>query len=395
MKALYRILGLFLVLVSCAVPPDAPRLDLGKISFNDLAGWRDDTQAPALAAFRRSCAKMATAPDDQPLDPAGGVGGRMADWRAACEAAGAVAKGDDGAARRFFETRFTPLRMSDRGETEGLFTGYYEPLLNGAKAPGGRFTVPIHGLPENLVTVDLGLFADDLAARRIAGRVVDGALAPYHRRDEIVAGALRGTAPVLAWVDDPVDAFFLHVQGSGRIGLVDGGVMRVGYAAANGRAYVSIGRTLIEQGAISREAVSMQTIRAWLASNPERIDEILGRNPSYVFFRELVGDGPLGAQGVALTPGRSLAVDRAFLPLGAPVWLDIMAPSADIGGPDRTLRRLVIAQDVGGAIKGPLRGDLFWGFGPEAEWVAGRMKHRGGYVLLLPKPLAEAMLGAS
>ena len=393
MKALRRIavIGLFLALAACGAPPGPPRLDLERLSFGDLEGWRDDAQGAALTAFVRSCDKMSSAAEDRPLGRSGGVGGLIADWRGACAAAVAVPAGDDGAARQFFEAYFAPFRMTDQGDGEGLFTGYYEPLLNGAAVPGGRFTVPIHGLPPDLVSVDLGLFSDDLGTRKIIGRVVGGALLPYLRRSEIAAGALCGKAPVLAWVDDPVDAFFLHVQGSGRIGLDGGGVMRVGYAGANGRAYVSIGRALIDNGAIRREDVTLQSIRAWLAANPGQAADILALNPSYVFFRELVGDGPLGAQGVALTPGRSLAVDRRFLPLGAPIWLDIMAPSAVPGAPDRVLRRLVIAQDTGGAIKGPLRGDLFWGFGPEAESIAGRMKHTGGYVLLLPKALAETL----
>ncbi|MCH7554536.1 MAG: murein transglycosylase A [Proteobacteria bacterium] len=393
MKALRRIavIGLFLALAACGAPPGPPRLDLERLSFGDLEGWRDDAQGAALTAFVRSCDKMSSAAEDRPLGRSGGVGGLIADWRGPCAAAVAVPAADDGAARQFFEAYFTPFRMTDQGDSEGLFTGYYEPLLNGAAAPGGRFTVPIHGLPPDLVSVDLGLFSDDLGSRKIIGRVVGGALLPYPRRGEIAAGALRGKAPVLAWVDDPVDAFFLHVQGSGRIGLDGGGVMRVGYAGANGRAYVSIGRALIDNGAIRREDVTLQSIRAWLAANPGQAADILALNPSYVFFRELVGDGPLGAQGVALTPGRSLAVDRRFLPLGAPIWLDIMAPSAVPDAPDRVLRRLVIAQDTGGAIKGPLRGDLFWGFGPEAESIAGRMKHPGGYVLLLPKALAETL----
>jgi membrane-bound lytic murein transglycosylase A len=393
MKALRRIaaIGLLLTLASCGAPPGPPRLDLERLSFDDLEGWRDDAQGVALTAFLRSCGKLSSAAGDRPLGRSGGVGGLIEDWRGPCAAAVAVPVADDGAARQFFEAYFTPFRMTDQGEGEGLFTGYYEPLLNGAAAPGGRFTVPIHGLPPDLVSVDLGLFSDDLGSRKIIGRLVDGALLPYPRRGEIVAGALRGKAPVLVWVDDPVDAFFLHVQGSGRIGLAGGGVMRVGYAGANGRAYVSIGRALIDNGAIRREDVTLQSIRAWLAANPGQSADILALNPSYVFFLELVGDGPLGAQGVALTPGRSLAVDRRFLPLGAPIWLDIMAPSAVPGAPDRVLRRLVIAQDTGGAIKGPLRGDLFWGFGPEAESIAGRMKHTGGYVLLLPKALAETL----
>ncbi len=377
MKALRRItiIGLLLAVASCGEPSGPPRLDLEEISFSDLEGWRDDNQGLALSAFRRSCGKMSS----------------ELDWRDACAAARALAGDDDGAARDFFETHFTPLRMSDRGDTEGLFTGYYEPLLNGAGQPGGRFTVPIHGLPVEHVTADLGLFHDDLAGRKITGRVVDGVLMPYPRRGDIVAGALEGAASVLAWVDDPVDAFFLHVQGSGRISLADGGVMRVGFAGANGQAYASIGRALVERGAFSPDEASLQTIRAWLAANPDQAAEILALNPSYVFFRELTGDGPLGAQGVALTAGRSLAVDRDYIPLGEPIWLDIMAPSAEPGGPDRRLRRLVVAQDIGGAIKGPLRGDLFWGFGPDAEWVAGHMKHPGGYVLLLPKTLAKTL----
>jgi membrane-bound lytic murein transglycosylase A len=387
----FTVIGLFLFIVACAAPPGPPRLDLDEISFSDLAGWRDDAQAQALEAFLRSCGKITTAPVGKPFGLADGVGGRMGDWRGPCAAAGAVPEGDDRAARAFFEAHFTPFRLSDRGETEGLFTGYYEPLLSGAKTPGGRFTVPIHGLPGDLVTVKLGLFSDDLEGRKITGRVVDGALRPYPPRAEITAGALDGRAPVLAWVDDATDAFFLHVQGSGRIALDGGGVMRVGYAGANGRSYASIGRALVERGAISLQEASLQSIRAWLAANPDQTAEILALNPSYVFFRELKGDGPLGAQGVALTPARSLAVDRAYLPLGAPLWLDIMVPGVASGDPDRALRRLVIAQDVGGAIKGPIRGDLFWGFGPEAESVAGRMKHSGGYVLLLPKALAETL----
>ena len=214
---------------------------------------------------------------------------------------------------------------------------------------------------------------------------------PLPDRAAIATGALAGAAPVIAWVDDPVDAFFLHVQGSGRIALAGGGMLRVGYAGKNGHAYVSIGRALIERGALARADVSLQSIRAWLAANPGEAAAVLALNPSYVFFRELHGEGPLGAQGVPLTPGRSLAVDRRFLPLGAPLWLDVMAPASDPAAADRRLRRLVIAQDTGGAIRGPLRGDLFWGFGAEAESVAGRMKHPGGYVLLLPNPVAERL----
>ena len=228
------------------------------------------------------------------------------------------------------------------------------------------------------------------------GRVVDGALEPLPKRAAIDQGALDGEAPVIAWVDDPIDAFFLHVQGAGRIALAGGGVLRVGYAGSNGHAYASIGRALVERGALALEDVTLQSIRAWLAANPGAAADVLALNPSYVFFRKFDGamddsKGPIGTQGVPLTPGRSLAVDRRFLPLGAPLWLDIMAPATDEAAPDRRLRRLVIAQDTGGAIRGPLRGDLFWGFGRQAESVAGRMKHSGAYYLLLPNPVAERL----
>ena len=386
-------IGAALLLAACGLPPGPPRLDLAPVGFAALEGWCDDSQGAALAAFRRSCAAYRSAPDDRPV---GAIGGSVADWRAPCAAAGVVGAGDDAAARAFFEAWFAPFRLADRGRREGLFTGYYEPLLRGARQRGGRYTVPIHGLPADLVTVELGLFASDLDGRRITGRVADGALTPYPGRAAIGAGALEGRVPAIAWVDDPVDAFFLHVQGSGRIALAGGGELRVGYAGSNGRAYVSIGRALIERGAIARDDVSLQSIRAWLAAHPDEAAGVLALNPSYVFFRVLDGamddeEGPLGSQGVALTPGRSLAVDRRFLPLGAPLWLDIMAPAAETGSPDRRLRRLVVAQDTGGAIRGPLRGDLFWGFGAEAESVAGRMKHRGRYYLLLPRGVAERL----
>jgi membrane-bound lytic murein transglycosylase A len=380
---LTAVLGLIL-LAACARLPEAPRLDLEHSSFGALKGWQNDDQDEALSAFQRSCGAFAALPDDRSVGP---VGGTVADWRPACEAAAGIGRG---AARAFFEAWFTPFRASNRGASEGLFTGYYEPLLRGARQSGGGFTVPLHGRPSGLVTVDLGRFADDLEGRKIIGRVVDGMVAPLPDRGEIAAGALDGDAPVIAWVDDPVDAFFLHVQGSGRVALADGGMLRVGYGA-NGHAYTSIGKVLIERGEIARADVSLQSIRAWLASNPDQAADLLAANRSYVFFRELKGDGPLGAQEVALTPGRSLAIDRRFLSLGVPVWLDITAPGTSPGDADRPVRRLVIAQDTGGAIRGPVRGDVFWGFGPEAEFVAGHMKHRGGYYLLLPHTVAQRL----
>jgi len=379
------VLGALLALAACVqTPPPEPRLDLAPVSFADLPGWSADSQGEALVAFRRSCARIARLPDDRPLG-ALAAAGRAGDWRAPCAAAAQVPTDDDAAARRFFETWFAPYAARDRGRREGLFTGYFEPLLDGSRTRDSRYRIPLYGRPADLVTVDLGLFADDLAGRRITGRIDGGRLLPYESRAEIMAGALAGRAPVLAWVDDPVDAFFLQVQGSGRVRLREGGVLRLGYAASNGHPYVSIGRVLVARGALAPEAVSLQTIRAWIADHPDEAAALLAANPSYVFFRALSGDGPLGSQGAVLTPGRSLAVDRRFIPLGAPVYLVGTMPAPEAGDADRPLNRLLIAQDTGGAIRGPLRGDVFWGFGPRAEAIAGRMKHPGRIYLLLPR----------
>ena len=304
-----------------------------------------------------------------------------------------AAAGLEGAdkAREFFEAHFAPYEARNGAEAEGLFTGYFEPELRGATQADGRYAVPLYARPDDLVTVDLGLFRSALLGERLAGRVADGALKPYATRADIDGGALAARGLELVWVDDPIDAFFLHIQGSGRIVFEDGTTRRLAYAATNGHDYFSIGRRLVDIGALSREDVSMQTIRDWLAANPERASEVMHENASYVFFRWLeegqATDGPVGTQGVVLTAGRSLAVDRRFVPMTVPVWLESAAPDPDPAREDRPLRRLMVAQDSGGAIRGPVRGDVFWGTGAEAGAVAGRMKHAGRYWLLLPRGL--------
>ncbi|KZD12816.1 murein transglycosylase A [Oceanibaculum pacificum] len=387
-KAWSLIVGCALSLAACeqakppAPPPDA--LTLTTVAPGDLPGWTADDQVAALPALLKSCDRLKR----QPADRAFGSDGRfgvIGDWLPACEAAASLPNNPQ-AVRQFFETWFQPYRAANNGNPDGLFTGYYEAELNGSLTRTSRYSVPLHRRPDDLVMVDLGQFRDELKGQRIAGRVIDGNLKPYEDRAQIVGGALDSKRLEILWVDDPVDAFFLQIQGSGRVQLPDGKVVRVGYAGQNGHPYVAIGRELIAKGELSRENVSMQSIRAWLAANPGRADEIMNSNPSYVFFRELSGEGPVGAQGVALTPLRSLAVDRRFVPLGTPVWLDAEHP--DAGAP--RLRQLVIAQDVGGAIRGPVRGDLFWGHGDQAADRAGRMKSGGSYYLLLPKALTPA-----
>src|SRR5579864_875028 len=369
-----------------APPPAAPirppdHLVLHAVDFSDLPDWGADHQSAAVAALLRSCAQRLRASDAAAVGP-GGIAGHVADWRAPCDAATRLPMGDDAAARAFFAAWFRPYRCGNNDEAEGLFTGYYEPELTGARRRAPPFETPLLRRPPDLVQVDLGDFRPELRGQRIAGKVVDGRLKPYATRAEIEAGALDLLHLELFWVDDPVGAFFLEIQGSGRIRLRDGSEVRVGYDGQNGWPYVAIGRVLVERHFLEKESATLPGIRAWLAAHPKQAKSILDANPSYVFFREVRGDGPIGAEGAVLTPRRSLAVDTKFLPLGAPLWLDIRDEN---GAP---LRRLMIAQDTGGAIRGPVRGDFFWGHGSEAEARAGTMRARGGYYLLLPKTVA-------
>ena len=384
MPRLWLALALIAALAACAPtkPPAPPpdRLVLTPASFADLRGWTSDGVGAALAAFKKSCTRRLGFADSAAVGPQG-LAGTVADWRPPCAAAGTVDERDDTVARGFFETWFRPYRCANNSTTDGLFTGYYEPELTGARGRGPGFETPLMKRPPDLVAVELGDFRADWRGERIAGRVVDGRLKPYETRAQIEAGALDRLNLGFLWVGDPVAAFFLQVQGSGRIDLPDGSQVRVGFDGQNGWPYVAIGRAMIERGLIDRENATMPGIRAWLLAHPAEAKDILDANPSYVFFREIAGDGPVGSEGVVLTPGRSLAVDTKFLPLGAPFWLDAAEDAEHT-------ERLIIAQDTGGAIRGPVRGDVFWGHGPDAERRAGTMRAHGGYFLLLPKTVA-------
>lgn len=381
-----RLLAALLVLAlqACAPPVRPGGAALTPVGFAALPGWTEDRLDGALTAISRSCARIAALDPAQPLGPP--AFGAARDWQEVCRdlpPADAAA----GALRGFIETRFRAAALRDGDAENGLFTGYYEPVLRGSRRAGGAYRTPLLGRPDDLVMVELGSFRDNLRGERIAGRVAGGALRPYETRAQIEAGALGARARPLAYVDDPVDAFFLHIQGSGRVRLAEGGEMRVGYAAQNGHPYVPVGRILVERGALTRETVSMQSIRSWMAANPAEAGALMAANPSYVFFRELTGDGPLGSEGVPLTPGRSLAVDRLHVALGAPVWLDAEDPLT----PGRRLRRLLVAQDTGGAIRGVVRGDVFFGAGEEAAERAGRMRASGRLWVLLPAAVAARL----
>ncbi len=376
-----------IVLAIWSVPPPNPQsFGIKQVEYGQLDGWKADLQGQPLKALQRSCGVMGRLPAMRAIGR-DAIAGYARDWREPCAASKSIDVRDHAAARDFFEIWFEPFLVTYNGDDEGLFTGYYEPTLEGSLTPNSQYTTPLLARPKNLVTVRLGEFNREWSGEKIAGQVIAGRLRPYPTRADIVAGALRDTGQELVWVDDPIDAFFMHIQGSGRIVLPNGQIIRLGYDSQNGHPYTSIGRELIKDGALSREAVSMQSIRAWLESNPDRRAEMINRNASFVFFRVIDQDGPVGAQNVVLTPERSLAVDRRFIPLGVPMWVETKVPRQK--GEDKFWRRLMIAQDTGGAIRGAVRGDVFWGAGDEAAEVAGRMKHKGRYYMLLPRARSQ------
>ncbi len=347
-------------LAGCAGPSRAPG---APASVDRLDGWEGDRVSAAVPAFLKSCARFLPRGDAAPLDKTASKAdfGRVGDWRAPCRAAAALPPGDDAAARHFFETAFVPLPVTDHGDPEGLFTGYFEIELQGSRQRHGPYQTPIYRRPPGL-----GSHA-------------------FFTRAQIEDGALSGRRLELLWVTDPIDAFFLEIQGSGLVRLDDGETVRLGYDGQNGHKYIPVGRILIDRGTIPREKMTMTALRAWMQENPEAGKVLRRENPSYVFFRVLRGAGPLGSEGVELTPERSLAVDRAYIPLGVPIWLE--ADERFI--PGLGVRHLVVAQDTGGAIRGVVRGDLFWGAGEAAATRAGQMNARGRYYLLLPRDVAR------
>lgn len=381
-------------LAGCATQPPVNTaghaLGLTPVEYSALPGWGVDRADAALATFVGGCAAMNS---QQSLGGAGlaaSLGGSAQNWTAACNVARTLPAGDANAARAFFERAFQPYAVADTAsDGPGLFTGYYEPELSGSRAATSGFPTPLLRAPPELVTVDLTPFDEDLRGRHITGRIEGGTFVPYYDRAAIDAGALARRRLELLWVSDPVDAFVLQIQGSGRVRLPDGSVVRVSYDRQNGRPYVPIGRVLAQRGDIPLGQVTMPAIRAWLAAHPEQAASLMETDPSYVFFRELGGvrpdQGPPGALGAPLVPGRSIAVDKRFLPLGAPVFLDTTDP---LDG--SALRRLMVAEDLGGAIRGPVRADVFWGWDADAATRAGTMKAPGRAWLLLPRPAVVA-----
>jgi membrane-bound lytic murein transglycosylase A len=362
-----------LLLAACAPRPtalqagrtvDTARLSLEPSSYGELAGWSSDNVAQALPAFIKSCDRLTKQPaGSAPLDPVvGGANfGQVRDWRPLCQQAALLPRGDDAPARRFFESNFVPVRVGSSGSSRGLFTGYWEVELKGSRTQGGPYQTPVYRRPP------------DLAGNK-----------PYLDRAAIEDGALAGKGLEAMWLESPDDLFVLQTQGSGRIVLPDGGSVRLVYAANNNRPFVDINRMLFDKGVIPPAQFSGAAVRAWMRNNPDAAKALRRKDPLYVFFDEHQGDGPVGYQGAVLTPERSLAVDHHYIPLGAPLWLDAHDKYRPV-----SVRRLVVAQDTGDRIVGPLRGDFYWGSGMSAQARGSDFFADGQYWVLLPKGVAS------
>jgi membrane-bound lytic murein transglycosylase A len=346
-----------------------PQLAAGTLRQADwaqLPGWREDDASQAWEPFLTGCRVLS----------------KQDAWRDVCSAAERIARPGREETRRFFELNFTPFQLvQPGGSEEGLITGYYEPLLKGSRTRSSRYRYPLYGVPDDLLVIDLAELYPELKGMRLRGRLDGRRVVPYYSREQIEQGRAAASAKVILWVDDVIELFFLQIQGSGRVVLDTGETVRVGYGEQNGYPYRSIGRVLVERGELTLDKASMQSIQAWARANPGKVSELLNQNASYIFFNEVPAGlpGPYGSLGVPLTAQRSVAIDRQFVPMGAPVFIATTWPLSS-----RPLNRLMLAQDSGGAIRGAVRADFFWGFGEAAAREAGRMKQALRMWLLLP-----------
>ncbi len=331
-----------------------------KIPFTQLPGWETANVKKSLSAFQTSCNTFLK---QKPTHQVGSqhIDLQAGDWHPACAAALLVESFSETTARSFFETWFHPIEFKQKKSIHGLFTGYYMPRLNGSLTKTDQYNTPIYGLPKNMKS-----------------------RFPWYTREKIDNGLLGNKAPVIAWISSPVDRLFMEIEGSGVIQLPNGKPLYLGYAGENGAPYTSIGGVLIKKGVLTRDNASKQAITHYLERHPDKIDSILHKNRSFVFFENLKKPMALGAQGTALTPGYSLAVDKKWIPLGAPLWLDTTKSHETISD-DSQFQRLMIAQDTGGAIRGLMRGDVYWGSGKKANYLGEHMKNEGRFWLLLPK----------
>ena len=369
-------------------PPEPPEFAAHAVPYHSLPGWADAQAIDAIDALQASCDVWANHDADAPMHDTWPWYGTVGDWQHACTRLADVDTPEDVAQR--LRVLFQPMHLTARDSADtALLTGYYEPLLHGARQPTERYDVPLRRLPPDLIEANLGDFRTD-AEGTLIGRLDGNRLVPYPDRQSINEGAIDHHNLAFLWVDDRIDKFFLQIQGSGRVELADESLTRVGYAGQNGRAYRAVGRDLIEADEVPAEDMSMQRIRTWMEADDHRADTLMHRNPSYIFFQERTDldpeEGPIGSQGLPLTAERSLAVDPEYVPLGTPVWLNGTAPPVALEDTQAvSFQQLMVAQDTGGAIKGPLRGDVYWGSSEEAESRAGRMQHPASWYVLVPR----------
>ncbi len=341
------------------------------VDWSALPGWTQDRLVDAWPALLAQCPRMQRR-DDQ--------------WKQLCAIAEQIDPGDEAKIRSFIKTYFQPHEILGKGGSqEGLITGYYQPLLHGSRTASETFRYPIYERPDSLLKIKLDSLYPELKGKRVRGRIDANSVVPFYSRAEIDGEESPLKGHELLWLDDPYASFFLQIQGSGKVQLDDGTLVGVNYADQNGHPYVSIGKKLIEWGELARDEVSLFSIRRWLDAHPKRAQALLNENPSYVFFtlRQNADENPRGSLNVPLTDLRSVAVDRRVIPLGSLLWLDTTLPDG------RPLQRLMLAQDTGGAITGPVRADIFFGTGKHAEQLAGHMKQAGRLFILLPKPDAS------
>jgi membrane-bound lytic murein transglycosylase A len=350
-----------------AEPPKIAEKPLQGAEWSDLPGWSEDDPGIVFTALIASCRSLE----------------RQAQWKAVCSSARSASDKSAPAVRTWFEAQFRPWALvNPDGSRTGLITGYYEPILKGSRTEGRGYAYPVFGPPDDMIVVELAELYPELKHLRLRGRIEGHKLVPYYSRSEWTPQESRRSTDALLWIDDPIDLFFMQIQGSGQVQLTDGRRVRLNYADQNGHPYRSIGRWLVERGELKTEQTSMQGIKSWAKANPSRLVELLNANPSLVFFRELPveGSGPQGAMGLALTPERSLAIDPRHVPLGAPIWLATTRPNSE-----QALTRLMLAQDTGGAIRGVVRADFYWGSGVDAGNQAGKMRQQGRMWVLMPR----------
>jgi membrane-bound lytic murein transglycosylase A len=366
-SAIIRLFSVCALLASsgCAFFKSADHFESRPLAFEALNGWAADHHAQALDTFLASC-PMLTA-KARKASSGSGLEVNRSVWQSLCSDAMLVPRDNNLEARAFFERRFVPYRIANNGKETGLFTGYYVPTLYGSTKHKGQYTYPLYQVPP------------DLKNKK-----------PYFTHAQISGGALAKRGLELVWVDDPVMLFFMQIQGSGRVRFSDGKEILVGYAGQNGHKYMSLGKIMGDEGLLPKDQINFYTIRQWLYDHPERAFELMQRNPSYVFFKRLDVTGAVGAVGAVLTKQRSLAVDNNYIPYGLPLFVETELPALPQAQPT-VFQRLAIAQDTGGAIKSPVRADIFFGEGSQAEYLAGYMKGRGVYSLLVPKEMVDQM----